>query len=111
MIATDAAGNATTLEVAITVTDLDEDITGLRKVGNAISIYPNPVRNQFSLEGVELDSNSRIRLLTLDGRLAKEFHFRKDHIYDVKDLNAGTYIIVLQGDSIHQTLGKIIKEN
>lgn len=61
-----------------------------------VKIYPNPVADFFVLENAE--QVATLRVLSRDGREVKNFNASPNQKYDLSDLPAGPYFIVLFGE-------------
>ncbi len=105
VIATDLSGNASTLEVAISVTDLDDQtVLGSERLATLYN-YPNPVKNSFSLKGEAIQNGDVLIILSLDGKEMYQLDATTDTSYDVSNLQSGVYLIRLQ------RMGKTIAES
>ncbi|WP_421879747.1 T9SS type A sorting domain-containing protein [Marinoscillum sp.] len=103
VIATDDVGNATTQEVTITVTDVDEE-EALGIINNELLIHPNPSTGFISISNITIGSNFRI--YNLQGKIVLIGYYTNDRI-DISSLSSGTYFISYsQGERISR--GKII---
>ncbi len=81
-----------------------------------IKIYPNPVKNTFTLDisksTFSASGNLKLQILDLSGRLVKQvdkINTLKRNI-DINDLNSGMYLYQLSGNGSDVTSGKIIKK-
>lgn len=63
-----------------------------------ISLNPNPANNAFRLSGLDMDasnSDQRLSIYDLSGRVVKEFVQVKQEDFDVSDLSNGLYVVRL----------------
>ncbi len=85
--------------------------TGLNNIASSsLSIYPNPVKDILCITNEESEIQS-VKIMDLSGRLLKADSFSENNTQvnvPVADLNAGTYIVVIQTGSGTETK-KIIK--
>lgn len=73
-----------------------------------IKLYPNPVKDILTLEG--LSTNANISIISLQGSvLAKTTAGSKTYTWDIKQLPAGTYYVRIEADKNFSTL-KFVKE-
>jgi hypothetical protein len=66
-----------------------------------LSIYPNPTNGKFSIQSSVQDAVTKIRVLTIEGKQVKSFHFNTkeeliNHDFDLSDLTSGIYFISMK---------------
>ncbi|MEM9857351.1 MAG: T9SS type A sorting domain-containing protein [Bacteroidota bacterium] len=107
--ATDVAGNATTQQLSITVTNEDEEvILGLEDRLN-FSIYPNPTSNQLAIRGIELSNYDRLTITTIEGKQVLDFEDLSVPQFDISTLSSGIYMLMLQSNDGIINRSRIIK--
>jgi len=57
------------------------------------TVAPNPIVNQFSLTGKELNSQMNITIYDIGGRKISDLVVNPDELIDVSDFDGGTYIL------------------
>ncbi|TDP58674.1 alpha-amylase family glycosyl hydrolase [Flavobacterium dankookense] len=74
---------------------------------NSISIYPNPAKNSFTLNG----EISKAEIYSITGQLVKSFTANSsEYQYDISDINPGVYLVkVLDNQNRSKTM-KLIKQ-
>lgn len=72
----------------------------------AITIYPNPTKDYFSLKGIK--ELSKLSIYSIDGKLVKSFNSIQDS-YDISDLSIGIYTISVQTIGGKITSTRLIK--
>ncbi len=83
---------------------------------NQIKIYPNPVKNTFTLDisksMILASGNLKLQIFDLSGRLVKQVDkiktFKRN--IDINNLNSGIYLYQLSGNGNDIASGKIIKK-
>lgn len=70
--------------------DSVKDITNINNL-----VYPNPVRDQLNLKDISSEKYNRIEILDSNGKTVLSQEVSSS--IDVKDLNSGTYSILLKG--------------
>lgn len=69
-----------------------EDITGANENNiNAIGIFPNPVKNQFIING--LTETATMSIYAIDGRLVRQCQVENGQLINIANLNAGLYLV------------------
>lgn len=58
-----------------------------------ISIYPNPIFNQFQIKG--LQDNPTIHILDISGSVVKTYS-KNERVFDISEFTPGTYFICIQ---------------
>ena len=93
--------NSTTQDIVV---DACLGLSGI--YSTPITVYPNPTNETFiiSTEGII----SEVQLLDMSGRVVKLFEGNNE-LYDVKEINAGVYILRINNDSVIQTIRLAIK--
>ena len=73
---------------------------------DAISIYPNPVMDNFKINSIA----KKVDIYDISGRLVKTFKgdFNETHSFDIKNLNRAVYIVRITSENGSLTK-KIIK--
>ena len=66
-----------------------------------LSIYPNPTNGKFSIQSSIQDAVTTVRVLTIEGKQVKSFHFNTkeelmNHDFDLGDLTSGIYFISMK---------------
>lgn len=66
-----------------------------------LSIYPNPTNGKFSIQSSIKDAVTKVRVLTIEGKQVKSFHFNTkeeliNHNFDLSDLTSGLYFISMK---------------
>lgn len=74
-----------------------------------VSLYPNPTNNQFKIDFGSLNDTSKIDISIIDisGRLLKKY--KVQDVYDISNLNVGTYIVKIN-DGANSLVQKLIKK-
>jgi 3-isopropylmalate dehydratase small subunit len=110
LTATDAEGNATTLQVAISVTDLEE-VPLANKEELLFNIYPNPFINRLVVEAKSaILKDAMIVIMDLSGKNKRSIKYNGGYQeLDLSALKAGVYILAIpaEGGIAHF---KIVKE-
>ena len=76
----------------------------------AIKLYPNPVKDVLTLEGLTANSKTNISIISLQGSaLAKTTATNSTYTWNIKQLPAGTYYVRIEADKNVSTL-KFVKE-
>ncbi len=75
-------------------------------INNALKIYPNPVADQFFVEGG--DKVERLDIYNLEGKLVKEFRNTGSTAMDVSELPTGNYIVRMWNESNQQISTNIL---
>jgi len=76
----------------------------------AIKLYPNPVKDVLTLEGLTVNSKANISIISLQGSvLAKTTATNSTYTWNIKQLPAGTYYIRIEAGKNVSTL-KFVKE-
>jgi autotransporter-associated beta strand protein len=74
-----------------------------------VKVYPNPA-SDFIKVITEIDNNTTLRILSLDGRILKSLNLvSKQTLVSLKDLVNGVYFIEINGKTASKTI-KIVKE-
>ncbi|SEA43139.1 T9SS type A sorting domain-containing protein [Psychroflexus halocasei] len=73
-----------------------------------INLYPNPVKDNFQLEGEHKDEIKSVKILTMGGKEVLSFQERQS-IYDISQLLSGIYFVRLESDR-GELIRKIIKK-
>jgi hypothetical protein len=66
---------------------------------NNIVIYPNPIVNSFKVNQVDDTVINKVQIISVLGKVVKEFEYQKNTEYDISNLNLGLYIIVLKNNN------------
>lgn len=75
-----------------------------------ISIFPNPITNEFAIQGIQDGVASEVTLFDLLGRKLQSWtDISINEAIDISILNPGTYIIQIQSASKQPSYHKIIK--
>ena len=66
-----------------------------------LSIYPNPTNGKFSIQSSIQDAVTKVRVLTIEGKQVKSFHFNTkeeliNHNFDLSDLTSGIYFVSMK---------------
>ncbi len=78
-----------------------------------MSIYPNPAHDEINIELNTHNSSliAHLNIYDITGRLINSERVISDRAtMDVKDLNAGIYLLELSGDQIETQIQKLILE-
>jgi hypothetical protein len=87
---------------------LDDLTSNLEFVDNLIRydirISPNPTNGLFKIESPDIREELNVRILTVDGRQVKAFHFASaeeliNFQFNMGDQQPGTYFLNLESDS------------
>ena len=108
--ATDASGNASDLVLTITINDVDEGVVLGLKDGLNVSVYPNPVTDQISIQGQELSNYNQLTVNTIEGKEVLSFQNLSTSNFNVSGLSPGIYILLLKSDDQVVNAGRIIKK-
>ncbi len=75
------------------------------------SIFPNPVKDQFTFRQYNVIENYTLKLFDLNGKLQKEFNvFQSEVSFSIKNLSRATYLYQLINSKGKIAYGKIVKE-
>jgi 1,4-alpha-glucan branching enzyme len=76
--------------------------------GNTVSVYPNPVSNYFTLNGVAV----KVEIYTISGQLVKSFttNGNPDFQFGISDLELGLYIVKATDANNKTQVMKLIKK-
>jgi len=74
---------------------------------NTISLYPNPTKTEFSINGLTLDSD--VSVYDITGKVVLSINNYLDTSIDVKSLNSGLYIIKVKNELGYKTLKLVIE--
>lgn len=78
--------------------------------GIVIRLYPNPVRDQFTVDGLNQGSNTTLSILNLQGAvIAKATTINGSYNWNLKQIVAGTYFLRVEIDGRVTTL-KFVKQ-
>jgi len=76
----------------------------------AIKLYPNPVKDILTIEGLNANNKTSISIIDLQGHvLAKAIANNKTYTWNIKQLPAGNYYVRIEADKKVTTL-KFVKE-
>lgn len=67
-----------------------------------ISVYPNPVTNQFQISGVNTVDINSIQIFDMTGSVAETFS-GNETFFDISHLPSGSYFVRLTGDRVSKT--------
>jgi len=97
-------GNSGAAIVSVRVTNVDDDedfaegmyyfnqaLSAPERLSNALKIYPNPVVDEFFVEGGE--NVERLEIFDISGKLIKEFAQSRVNSFSVSELEGGNYIV------------------
>ena len=105
LIATDGAGNVSSVELIVSVVDVDETVLSAEDLAGSIGFYPNPVVDKvFFTSGKEMN----VRILTIDGRLVVDQNVTG--ALDLSGLTKGSYLMEIR-EGNQQTTQRMIKIN
>lgn len=94
-LSNDAKGDKSLLSVISSTVDSLKTTQIPVLTTHKIKIYPNPVRNHLFVEKINPDQKAVIRIYSVQGRLEKVIHFRKNHeakiSVDISGLKEGPY--------------------
>jgi len=76
----------------ITLLPIITSIEEVEKLENKLSIYPNPVRDVFSIKMEEGIHINRLELLDIQGRLVKNYQNNKDNL-SINAIASGVYFV------------------
>jgi len=107
-------GNFTPTQARYRGYEKEQTVTGIgvNETSEALSIYPNPVKNELYLKG-NLDKTSQYEIYTLEGKkvVSLKTNFAADQQkLDVSALNAGVYLVKIKAAYGEQKYLKFIKE-
>jgi hypothetical protein len=74
---------------------------------NSITLYPNPVSDRFFIKSENLENIRSLRLLTTGGKLVYQTQTPTKEV-DVKNLDAGMYILLVTQQDGSQTSHKVV---
>ena len=76
----------------------------------SIKLYPNPVKDILTLEGLNANTKTTISIIDLQGNtLAKAFTTNSTYTWNIKQLPAGNYYVRIEADKKITTM-KFVKE-
>ncbi len=104
VLASDGNGGDVMVSVTINVNDIDEAIVlGISEANDQVSVYPNPVIDQLTVDFTRMNSqNVDLRLFTLGGAEVKLTDLRKDQssvVIDFSSLKKGIYLLILSNEN------------
>lgn len=73
------------------------------------SIYPNPIKTNFNISGIESAKTAAILIYNIDGTLLKEILNPSSTVMDISDITSGTYILRVLYKDGRQGMTKVIK--
>ena len=76
-------------------------------VHNGITLFPNPARNSFSIQGLR-NKDYDMHIYNLQGILVNTQKYRKEKNVDVSMLRSGIYLLEIQGDNRREII-KLVK--
>src|SRR5690606_4194018 len=74
-----------------------------------LQIYPNPATNNLRISGITTPNSSFV-IYDLSGRLIRKGDLRKNDFIDIKSLQAGMYILVLNTENTIGTAKFVVKK-
>ncbi|MBK5212199.1 MAG: T9SS type A sorting domain-containing protein [Flavobacteriaceae bacterium] len=79
---------------------------------NRLSIYPNPVKNELFLNSKNSNTNLKIKILNIEGKLisVKNVGFEKQVSIDVSNLTSGIYLLYIKDENGNKEVKKFLKE-
>jgi hypothetical protein len=71
-----------------------------------LKVYPNPVKDNLTIETADPNTNAKVYIYSMSGRLVKTVQMRKQNhvVVDVSDFESGVYFIELSNNSVQQWL-------
>lgn len=91
--------------------DADGNIVGLKEdmplKADQYSMFPNPIRNQFTLRSASVLPTS-VTILSISGAIIKSFNFESSCQVDVSGLRPGVYLMQLNRADGYHELKKVI---
>ena len=96
--------NVSDQTLTVTILDADDTVTGLSNENDPITIYPNPVLNQFK---VTTEKTGRVSIFDLNGKFYSS-HETNQKI-DLSTNKAGVYVLIIAVDE-RKTIRKILKQ-
>ena len=102
----EASGEEAVISVSYKDNFLDLHV-GIEEAQNGIRIGPNPVINKLLIHGVSGSFN--YQLVGMNGKIIEKGTKHNENAIDLKDLNPGSYLIVIDIKD-GRTLQKIIKQ-
>gem|GEM_PF-3504254 len=95
-------------DAGFTGTGSGEDNFTINK--NAITLYPNPVKDVLKLQGLNTNKKTTISIVDVQGKVVmKTTASNTSSSLNVKQLQAGTYLVKIESDN-HVTTLKFVKE-
>ncbi|MDW3193502.1 MAG: T9SS type A sorting domain-containing protein [Cytophagales bacterium] len=91
--AIDVAGNSTTIELSISVTDVNEDVLSTIIPVRSLKVYPNPATNILSFEA---DQAEKVTVADLTGRVMFIPAGEDEQLLDISDLAEGVYVLRIE---------------
>lgn len=73
------------------------------------SIYPNPVKTNFNISGIESAKTAAILIYNIDGTMLKEISNPSSTVFDVSDITPGTYLLRVLYKDGRQGMTKVVK--
>jgi hypothetical protein len=90
-------GTANSVVVEFDVNDFTSNTQNLDEFA-AVNVYPNPIRNYFTIENAPNLVQS-VQITDMSGRNVFEMNSTSNMRYDVPDLRKGTYVLMLRDDA------------
>ena len=82
----------------------------VRQFDNGLNLFPNPFEDQIQLDGVGLE---KVSVTTTSGQLIKRLNLSSsghNHKIDLRDIQSGLYLIVIEKSDGTTELRKVIKK-
>ncbi|WP_394758648.1 T9SS type A sorting domain-containing protein [Flavobacterium sp.] len=77
---------------------------------NAITLYPNPVKNNFAIKGLD-NLNLQLEIISIQGQVVKKIeNYKSDESVSIENLANGLYFVKINSDNLIKTI-KILKTN
>ena len=93
--AIDLAGNSSEMQLTIVVLKIEEPLAVIEE--DQLIAYPNPSKNYFKIETSSI--YERVVLYNLAGEIISVFEPSKNHVYSLKGIASGFYVISIEDDS------------
>jgi hypothetical protein len=95
----------------ITVTETGRVTANKPKEATTFKFYPNPANSSIYLQLENSYSKHKVRILTVNGTVVKETVIPEGiSTLDIKELNAGIYLIQLQDEAGNYFISRLIKD-
>jgi Secretion system C-terminal sorting domain len=102
-------GTLNTVTIEYNINNYSSSSTDNLNDFSAINIFPNPVRDHFSLENVPTSIQS-IRIMNLQGRRLCQYKMTPDMRFELPEFEAGSYLLMFEDEKMQVRKTMIINK-